>query len=486
MTIVTPPPAPAGPPFTDAQLQQIQGFGIAGFRKDHQETLFVRIASPAGGKQLLTLLAPQIACAWEVGTFNALFKEVLGRTGDEPLAAVWTALLISATGLSALGVTTSDLTTPSADAFAAGMAARAAEIGDTQPQDAPTQWLAPFQTGANQVHFAVVVAADEEDDLAERVLSIGNMINDAGCEIVFQERGDTLPMPLTGHEHFGFKDGISQPAILGYGDQPHPGEPPAVAPGEFVLGYPDDTGTTVQAGTNWASGSFVVFRRLRQNVAAFRAFTATGVSGATSVLAGTELAAKMMGRWPDGAPVETDPTTDPGPGNDTNDFSYAADPQGLNCPVWAHVRKANPRDTSELAGTPDDPTRRRMTRRGIPFGPPLPDTATTDDGVPRGLHFFCVVADLERQFEFVQANWLNNRNFPLGTPPPSPGPYGPPASNPPNGPDPVVGEHDNTAKCLLAESSGQVQFPVPNEFVQVTAGEYFFLPSVAAIQAFGA
>src|ERR1019366_9221983 len=77
-------PAPAGPPFTDAQLQQIQGFGIAGFRKDHQETLFVRIASPAGGKQLLTLLAPQIACAWEVGTFNALFKEVLGRTGDEP------------------------------------------------------------------------------------------------------------------------------------------------------------------------------------------------------------------------------------------------------------------------------------------------------------------------------------------------------------------------------------------------------------------
>ena len=485
MTVVTPPSAPPTPAFTDAQLQQIQGFGIAGFRKDHQETLFVRIGSSTGGQQLLMWLAPQVANAWEVGTFNELFKEVLARTGDEPLTVVWTALLISAAGLSALGVTTSDLTAPSADAFAAGMAARAAQIGDVQPQDAPTQWLAPFQPGANQVHLAIVVAADREDGLAEQVLAIANMINETGCEIVFQERGDTLPEPLTGHEHFGFEDGISQPAIAGYDDEPLPGEPPAVAPGELVLGFPDNTATTVQTGTNWASGSFVIFRRLRQSVAAFRTFTAAGVSGANPALAGTAFAADMVGRWPDGAPIETNPATDPGPGNDTNAFSYAADPQGLSCPVWAHVRKANPRDTTGLTGTADDPTRHRMTRRGIPFGPPLPVGTTTDDGVPRGLHFFCVVADLERQFEFVQLNWLNNPNFPLSTPPPAPGPYGPPASPPPNGPDPVVGEHVSTAQCLLEQSAGNVQFPVPNEFVQVTAGEYFFLPSIAAIQAFG-
>jgi Dyp-type peroxidase family len=484
MTIV--PTQPQTPAFTDAQLQQIQGFGIAGFRKDHQETLFVRVGSATGGKQLVAWLAPQVANAWEVGTFNALFKEVRDRTGDEPLAVVWTGLLVSATGLSALGVPTTDLTAPSADAFSAGMAARAAAIGDVQPQDVPSQWLAPFQPGANQVHLAVIVAADEVDDLAEQVLAISNMVSETGCEVVFQERGDTLPDPFTGHEHFGFKDGISQPAVLGYDDPPQPNEPPGVTPGELVLGFPDNTGATAQTGTNWASGSFVVFRRLRQHVAALRAFTAAGVAGANPALGGTAFAADMVGRWPDGAPVETNPTTDPGPGNDVNAFSFAADPMGVSCPVWAHVRKANPRDTTGLAGTADDSARHRMLRRGIPFGPALPAGATADDGVDRGLHFFSVVADLERQFEFVQLNWLNNSNFPLGTPPPVPGPYGPPASSPPNGPDPLVGEHDATAECLLEQSSGRVQFPVANEFVQVTAGEYFFLPSIAAIQAFGA
>src|ERR1700676_4444095 len=145
MTITTPPQEPA---FTDAQLQQIQGFGIGGFRKDHPETLFVRVGSAAGGKRLLAWLAPQVANAWEVQTFNGLFKEIRGRTGDEPLAVVWTGLLISAPGPAAPGAPTPALTAPPPYTFGAGMAARAAPIGDVQPQDAPSQWLAPFQPGA--------------------------------------------------------------------------------------------------------------------------------------------------------------------------------------------------------------------------------------------------------------------------------------------------------------------------------------------------
>ncbi len=483
MTVVpTPTTAPA---FTDAELDQIQGFGIAGFRKDHQETLFVRIGAPTGGQQLLGWLQPQIATASEVGAFNMLFKEVRARLNREPpLAAVWTAVMVSAAGLRALGVPTADLTASGADAFGAGMPARSSNIGDTQPTDVPTQWLTPFQPGANQVHLAIVIAADKEEDLDEQVTSVGNAVSSFGCEIVFQERGATLPTPLTGHEHFGFEDGISQPVIQGYGEPPLPSEPPPVAAGELVLGFPDNTGATVQTGTAWANGSFVVFRRLRQDVAGFRTFVDAGVPGASPTLQGEAFAARLVGRWPDGAPVESNAVTDPGPDHDTNAFGYSADPTGLNCPVWAHVRKANPRDTAGLVGTPNDPARHRMLRRGIPFGTPLADGLTTDDGEPRGLHFFCVVAAIDRQFEFVQANWLNNPNFPLGVPSPA-GPYGPPPANPPNGPDPVVGEHDSSAHCLLQEAAGSVQFPVPSEFVHVTAGEYFFLPALGTIAAWG-
>ena len=432
-------------------------------------------------------VAPQIANAWETSTFNALFDEIKARTQTEPLEATWTACMISAAGLGAIGIDTTDL--PAADgstAFKAGMAGRATQIGDAGP-NAPTAWLAPFQPGGG-VHALVVVAADDPEDLATQVENIANQASAFGCEVVFQETGATLPAPLTGHEHFGFKDGISQPAIEG-DDSPSTGAHQAVPAGEFVLGYPDALGNTNGADTKWNNGSYVVFRRLRQDVAHFRQLITAGVPNANPAVAGDELGAKMIGRWTSGAPIEKYPDGDPGPGHEENDFAYQqADAGGLVCPVWAHIRKANPRDELAPGGQPAGAEQHRMLRRGIPFGSPLPEGVVADDGVQRGLHFFCVVGDLARQFEFVQNNWINNSNFPIGSVPAQPGgPYQPPTpGTPAGGPDPIVGEHDDAAAVTFAQQSGSVPLPLAHELVTVTAGEYFFLPSISALLAISA
>ncbi|HUY24495.1 MAG TPA: Dyp-type peroxidase [Candidatus Saccharimonadales bacterium] len=474
--------------FTPENLQDIQGFGIAGFNKDWQESIFIKLPSATVGKEFLAWLQPQVANAWEVGTFNELFAEIRERTGREPLRATWTAVMISAAGYVALGVTTDDLPAgQSATAFNAGMAARSAQIGDTQQAgDAPSGWLAPFQQSADQVHVAVVVAADDESDLDQQVVEITEKAVDLGCEVVFVELGRTLPPPLTGHEHFGFKDGISQPSITGYGNPAQSDEPPTVSPGAFIFGYPDQSGSVVPVGPNWTDGSFVVFRRLTQDVAGFRNLAAAGVPEASPAPTAAEMGAKLIGRWPSGAPIELFPHGDPGPGNEGswNDFLFDAneDTNGATCPVWAHIRKANPRDEVP-AGGPDDPLGHRMIRRGIPFGPPLPVGVLQDDGIARGLHFFSVVADLDQQFEFVQLNWMNNSSFPTGTPPPSPGPYAPTPGVPATGPDPVVGEYPTDTACIFQEASGTQTFNLNSDLVTVTAGEYFFLPGLAALAA---
>ncbi len=103
--------------------------------------------------------------------------------------------------------------------------------------------------------------------------------------------GRTRP-DIPGHEHFGFKDGVSQPGIrgvdppddpIGNPDQGHPGQD-LLWPGEFILGYATqipvtkpgvdgpnpDPGPDSVSGPSWTvDGSYFVFRRLRQDVRAF-------------------------------------------------------------------------------------------------------------------------------------------------------------------------------------------------------------------------
>lgn len=470
----------------DVNSKNIQGIGIAGFRKDHQHLLGVRLEDAKKVHPLLLELAHRTASAWEVKQFNDLFSELRsrGREDEHSVQATWVGTLISAAGLTKLGADLGELPAGSGfDAFKAGMAARAEEIGDTRPTDAPTQWLEAFQPGEGGVDLLIVAASDSGDQLDDLCQELHHHVRAHGGRVIFDERGRTLPDELRGHEHFGFKDGISQPSIVGWDDPPQPGEPTAVALGEFVLGYPDADGATVAIGDLWIDGSFAVFRRLHQDVYGFRQQAGQGVAGSDPALDPPTTGAKLVGRWPSGASLETSPNGDDG--NVTNAFGYGADPEGFNAPRFAHVRKVNPRDEARVDSPTEKVERHRMLRRGSPFGDPLPPDAPGEDGKERGLHFISVVADLDRGFEFVQRQWMNDQNFPNGSIPPSggAGPYDPPATpgEPGDGPDPIAGEFDSGAQDALHQPSGVHPFALMQEVVRVTAGEYFFVPSLSAL-----
>jgi Dyp-type peroxidase family len=245
-----------------------------------------------------------------------------------------------------------------------------------------------------------------------------------------------------------------------------------VRTGEFVLGYEDEDGLLPAApgAPLHRNGTFAVYRKLAMDVAAFRRYVAEAGSrypGGPGLLA-----AKIVGRWPDGTPLVRSPTApDPALAADPatiNDFSYAADEEGLRCPLGAHIRRANPRDAPGFFGGRLS-NRHRIVRRGRSYGPPLAPGATEDDGVDRGLVFVCFNAGIWRQFETVQALWIDDGD-PFGL-----------------GPDKdfLVGEpHGTEGKMTIQSRPPRPPFflkPQPR-FVTLRGGEYLFRPSMTGLR----
>ena len=118
----------------------------------------------------------------------------------------------------------------------------------------------------------------------------------------------------------------------------------------------------------------------------------------------------------------------------------------------------NPRDTGH------NMNRRRMIRRGAPYGPPLPEGAP-DDGVERGIAAFVICASLIRQFEFAQNVWINDRNFnELG-----------------NERDPIIGAHDGTLEFKIPKRPIRKKIVGLPAFTTLRGGAYFFLPGIKAL-----
>src|SRR6478672_10201697 len=365
-------------------------------------------------------------------------------------------------GLKALGVPQTSLDS-FAPEFRAGMAARAADLGDVGPSD-PSLWEEPL--GTPQVHIAVAALspdAERHQVAVDRARGAHHEL--PGIELVWSQDCYQLP---TGRTSFGFKDGIGQPSVEGSGRPPsNPGERPLKA-GEIVLGYPDETGevppmpTPVVLGRN---GTYVVFRKLHTKVAAYRQYLhERAASRAEQALLG----AKMVGRWPSGAPLALAPTADdPALGQDAhrhNNFGYADDPRGLKCPAGAHARRANPRDAFDNDGSVNVRLH-RMIRRGTSYGPPLPDDALDDDGLDRGIVFVFAGAHLKRQFEFVKTHWLNDGIF-----------IGAPAEK-----DPLVGPNDGTGSFTIPQRPIRRRLPDLPPFVVTRGGEYCFAPGLRAM-----
>ena len=364
-------------------------------------------------------------------------------------------------GLRALGVNQDALAT-FPEEFRQGMAARAEILGTTGANH-PENWVGGL--ASEELHAIVILFAR---DVAERERCRQEhreyLLQCDGVKVLSSLDMEAIPPYTYAHEHFGYRDRLSQPVIEGMGEEPAPGSGPAIKAGEFFLGYPDENGPPAglpHPEILTRNGSYVAYLRIEEHVGAFRDFLRQ--NGAT--LEQQEwVAAKLMGRWRSGAPLVLSPDKDdPELGGDmqrTNDFNYGKmDPYGYGCPLGSHIRRMNPRDTAA------NMQRRKMIRRGGTYGPPLPEDKP-DDGIERGIAAFVGCASLVRQFEFAMNVWANDPNFhELG-----------------NERDPFVGTQDGSFDMTIPKRPIRKKIVGLPAFTTIRGGAYFFLPGIKALR----
>jgi Dyp-type peroxidase family len=531
---------------------EIQGNIIPGFNKSHQRFLGYRILDPAGAKPWIRALAPEVTSAAEVVQFRTLRARMMARRGHEPspeeLSVVWFNVVFSAPGLRKL-VAPDRVDDFEDTSFKNGLHASAPTIGDPDDQQdlegSPKHWKVGGTPESTPDIFCII-AGDRASDVQAKVDTLKAVAENVpsadgarrALELLYDERGEDLPGDLSGHEHFGFKDGISQPGVRGrLPEPPHdfitprlidpqdplasvfakPGQP-LVWPGQFLFGYVrqhDQLPTATmppRAAPDWAkNGSFLVFRRLRQDVPRFwRFMEETAVQLAASVpgfddLDAVQLASLLVGRWPSGAPVMRTPDADnpalaetlpanhfgfdqpsrripfaPQTGIPPDTLPLAPDDRdGFVCPHAAHIRKVNPRDIATDQGNSVDTLQRRILRRGIPFGRVLEvrDHPETDpEQGNRGLLFVSYQTSLFDQFEFLAKNWMNQRQAPEENP---------------GGHDFIVGQtaapgQRRKRTCTLRRKKNSQAFEatieVEGDWVIPTGGGYFFTPSISTLR----
>jgi Dyp-type peroxidase family len=438
--------------------QTIQGNVLAGFNKDHQVFLFLRFRDGESARRWLHELSHHIATTAQVTWFNDQFKEARkhGDAAAHDLKEWWLNVGFTYTGICALAPDASD-DLKAFKAFCDGPARRAKYLGDVN-ESAPERWVI-----GDDVDALLTIAADDVDDLRAKVREHLVLAARWGLEPIYQQRGDTLPGSLRGHEHFGFRDGVSQPRVRGYAkpadydsdqDNEHPGSR-IVDAEKFVLG---------QGSPMWMKdGSFQVFRRLAQDVPGFIAqiSSMSEVPPPEEQLTPGLLAARLIGRWPSGTPLALAPIRDYRPTNfkDDNDFNYYNDKDGLKTPLYAHIRKQNPRNR--------DADRHRILRRGIPYGPVF-DPAE-DQGGPygasaerdRGLCFNAFMASIEEQFEYLQRERANGRG--------------------PRGLDSLVFTKHVQRRLRLRRIGGSRQRAHLRSYVHTTGAVYAFAPSLPGL-----
>ena len=532
------------------ELDDIQGVVVPGFLKPHQALVYVWLPEASEAPDALTAVRRWLAGkAFSSGrtalddrrAIRPADADALSLRGEHrrrvlenlhghagcaraPLQAV----AFTAKGMANLGALAREwLGKMPGQAFRLGLAKRSGLLGDYRTQDDeghPSRWV--IGNPDDEPDAMIIVAGDDDAQALVRSMAthMAKELQDLGARASTQW-GD-VRADLPGFEHFGFKDGISQPGIRGRASEKpgdylterhlpftdperdffgYPGQH-LVWPGEFVFGYPPSSPDPLIPGRerevpDWMrNGSFLVYRRLRQDVAAFNAVMesearrlrgCTGFETMTTEL----LKAKVMGRWPSGAPISRSPmgddlelARDPLANNDfrfdddgpprhfprtsVHTFPPAkADVVGPICPVAAHIRKVNVRDQASDVGGASATQSRRILRVGIPYGDPLPARGADPLAGDRGILFLCVQTSIEDQFEFLQSRWINNASRPRG----------------PGGHDMVAGQNaaaeGGVRECLLFGRELQMErMSTSTQFVTATGGGYFFVPSISALR----
>ncbi len=396
--------------------------------------------------------------------------------------------------------------------FAMGMKKRKDILGDDGPS-APEHWDKVWQ--GEPVHMFISINAQQPQYLEARTKWILELVNNSAgaVSLVLGHRGhdgaDNLPyqdakvvlengMPSS-KEHFGYADGIGDPVfeglpgaperVLGRGKQIRGGWAP-LATGEFILGHLDEAREYPAAPDPFLlsrNGSFMVYRKLHQNVGTFNAYL--DKEGASYPGGREQLAAKFVGRWRDnGAPLAHAPDMESKKAWDArfaqatekeqdkmlSDFTFDDDPNGAKCPFSSHLRRINPRASLEHeTGAFDTPgalsDRRRVLRRGLPYGDVY--DSKSDHG-NHGIVIMMMGASISRQFEFVQQQWLNYGNdFRAG-----------------NDKEIILGNHKRNppSKAVIqVDPDGDgVPYFLQNipRLVETRGGDYFFVPSMTALR----
>lgn len=424
-----------------------------------------RIVLHGYGMEYVSHFALEVTDATQARTFIQRLSQHIMGAGPRQAQSSGVALTVAFTftGLQKMGLSAACLQAfrKLAPAFCEGAALRSArELGDTGMNDA-SLWDPPFRwDGRTDVLLSVYgdTSASIDDWVGSRTGNLPQAGGFSGWQAPIS--GKHLGSQHDRREHFGFRDGISQPAILGIPDQPDGPAFMRVEPGEFLLGHRNEDNRNPWSAAELPeelrdfarNGSFVAFRKMRQDVAAFEKFRQQ---------AGPLTIAKLCGRWPSGALVEPGATQDPST-QPTNAFDFSQDKAGLGCPFGSHIRRLNPRSD------PVVPRRKRLImRRGMPYCVDQ-DGKRALDGEKGVLGLF-ICASLEAQFEFLMGDWV--RRPPMH-------PYKNVAAA-----DPLVGDqHDPAAKF---EIPGADAITGLSSFVTTKGTLYAFYPSRTALRMMG-
>ncbi len=489
-------------------VDDIQGHIAPGFATLHNQMLGIQILDPRDFVARVEQLIPEITSMSDALALRQRrkqhFQQYNTRLPDDTLMM---AQAISGSGFAKLGVNISGFVDVK---LRQGMYLNASALND-KPGSRSDRSTWQFGTPEAPLDYLFTLGCDDLEKLHQKRQQLLELFADC-IAVTYDELCSRLPNDI---EHFGFKDGLSQPAVRGkindtdffasrYIDPAdarsttfaRPGQP-LIWPGQFLFGYPTQSKRPTRAGDNkestppWSeNGSFLVIRRLKQDVPLFEQQMeemAQSIRGKNNVdITADTLMAKCVGRWKDGTPLTVSPDGPDGDvsgdNNRINNFSFVNEsdvkvqtPQGEQsipaveedvignkCPHFAHIRKINPRQDGTDKGR-EDTLSRLILRRGIPFGEQY-DGSNADS--ERGLLFMCYQSSISEQFEFLQKNWANAFNRPSG-----------------GGHDFIIGQPDKSHKAAEFPYAGQRPRVISSkEWVFTAGGEYLFAPGKKELQ----
>ena len=509
----------------------IQGSIIPGLNRPERYLVAFSCTDGERIRKALAALRPQLTTMAEaLGHRDERKRAFLTMTRAPPRSDLWVNVALGVRATNAIGATAVVDLDDDDGSFAQGMSPGllgdpfAAVLPDGTPNPAHrSNWR--VGSPSSPVDLLLMFAHDANVATAAGpvVAAVARLL---GSEPVYREEGRILSGET---EHFGFRDGISQVGVRGrtiqdgierlittrYGVPSRQGidfgktGQPLVWPGQFLTGQPASPDDRPSLPPELTNGSFLVFRRLLQDVPAFYRDTDALAQELTAAggrpISGSRLRNLIVGRFPSGASLmrhEQEPAQADGP-NEINYFEFGtalpaitlddgtavaaseADPEplrGRRCPVWAHTRKVNPRDQGTNRGGPLETLAFQMLRRGIPFGPPYDhaNPASPDNQRERGLLFISYQRNIARQFSILNHDWMNNRDAPQA------GGFDLLVGQ--NVPDDEGGFHASKSAALFGPSVDPSDpgtgFAAAAQWVIPTGGAFLFTPSLAFVARF--